>query len=287
MSATLKRFLRGRIMRFACFLAVFVSLPPVSVGYDIGTGDVLDVQVSGEDDLSGTYPVSAEGCIILPLLGAVPVVNMKVEALTRLLRERLAADYLVNPHVAVFVKEYRSRKVAILGDVPSPGFHFLKNDSTLLSLLTDAGLKLASGDVNIIITRTNQAGNEKPRDEAPPTVLDIERLLSPWQKHNPIPLSGGERIFVKSGAQGKVIVSGKVQSPGVVSLTEGLTLLEAINKAGGLAEFGNLSAVRVVRQTPKGSDVKSVDLEAVMKGDGAKDMVLKDGDIVVVPRRWF
>jgi protein involved in polysaccharide export with SLBB domain len=78
-----------------------------------------------------------------------------------------------------------------------------------------------------------------------------------------------------------------VKRPGVVALTDGLTAVEAINQAGGLAEFGSLKGIRVVRDSPNGSEVMTVDLTAVMDGDRSKDVDLQDGDIVVVPRRWF
>jgi polysaccharide export outer membrane protein len=254
-------------------------------GYDVGPEDILDIRVADEPELSGEYPVSEEGTIVYPLLGAVEVKGKEVTDITRMIREQLAADYLVSPQVVVYIKSYGSKKVAVLGDVPAPGFYTLKKDRSILSVLADAGLPLSGGDRKIIITRAPvaTAGNEP----MVPIVLSLEKLQSPWHTTEPVILSAGDRIYVKSDTEGKVFIQGKVKRPGTLELRAGMTLMEAINQAGGLAEFGSLKGVRVIRESKEGADVISVDLNAVLQGDRSNDIALEDGDIVIVPRRWF
>ena len=277
-----------RCVFFAMALGWAVLPLAAASPYTLGSGDSIDVKVAGEAALSGAFKVSPEGTIVYPLLGSLSVTGRTITAVASLLRERLGKDYLVSPEVAVYVAEYGSKKVAILGDIPKSGWYVLKDDSTLLSLLSEAGLKLAEGDAVIIITRAGDSGPEKRGREAmAPVTYKLERLLNPWQDQPPVELSDGDRIFVKSGSEGKVIMSGKVKTPGVIPLTDGMTAMEAINKAGGLADFGSLDGVRIVRDDPKGSEVIKLNLQAVMDGDRSKDLELKAGDIVVVPRRWF
>lgn len=255
--------------------------------YAVGAGDTIEVHVGGEADLSGDYKVSDEGTIVFPLLGAVPVTGKPVSDIAEAIRARLAQDYLVSPQVAAYVSVYGSKKIAVLGDVPTPGFYVLRADSSVLSLLSEAGLRLADGDATIIITRNGGRADGGDEDVPPPVVVKLEKLLSPWLEENPVSLSGGERVFVRAGARGKVIVSGKVKRPGVIALSEGMTVMEAINKAGGLAEFASANRVRVVRESAAGSAVMDIDVSAIMNGERSKDVALQDGDIIVVPRRWF
>lgn len=251
--------------------------------YVVGPGDELQIVVGEEEDLSGDFQVSDEGSIVYPLLGAVKVAGLDVPAIAELIRKRLAADYLVSPQVAVYIKQYGSKKVSVLGDVPQPGFFTLKADSSVLSLLSEAGQKLGGTDTTIIVTRG--AGGAGPASA--PLVLKLEELLNPFHDQKPVQLRDRDRIFVKSGVGGKVIVSGKVKRPGVVALTEDMSVMEAINQAGGVADFGSLKGVRVVRETETGSEVIKVNLEAIIAGDGSQDVPVEDGDIVVVPRRWL
>ncbi len=251
--------------------------------YVVGPGDQLQVVVGEESELSGEYQISDEGSIVYPLLGAVEVAGLDIPAIAELIRTRLAADYLVSPQVAVYVREYGSKKVAVLGDVPRPGFFSLTADSSLLSLLSESGLKLVSADTTVVITRNAGNGAAAPV----PLVLKLDELLNPFHEQKPVQLGDRDRIFVKSGAGGRVIVSGKVKKPGVIALSDGMSVMEAINKAGGVADFGNLKGVRIVRESEEGSEVINVNIDAMIKGDASQDVPVRDGDIVVVPRRWF
>lgn len=255
----------------------------------MGPADLLHITVGNEPDLSGEFQVSAEGSIVYPLLGAVEVAGKTTPGIAEAIRTRLAADYLVSPQVAVYVREYRSKKVAVLGDVPNPGFYVLKADTSLLSLLAEAGVSLSGEDMTLMLRQGKPAAAARRdgREDNAPEILSLEKLLNPWQGQTDVELKHGDQIFVKAGGGGKVIVSGRVKSPGVISHSDGMTLLEAVNKAGGLSDYASAKAIRVVRETPNGSDVTEVNLHAVMGGDRSQDMVLKEGDVVIVPRRWF
>lgn len=279
-----------RVVRSGCLVLLLLAGAAAagSDDYAVGRGDVLSVTVGDEDKLSGEFKVSDEGLIVYPLLGALRVSALTVTEIAKDIRDRLGADYIVSPQVAVYVKEYNSKKVAVLGDITTPGFFTLKQDSSLLAVLSEAGVPLSNGDMTIMITHADSAPTNGP-DASPqlPTIVSMEKLLNPWQGEAAVMAQDGDRIFVRSGGRGKVIVSGKVKTSGVVPFSEGLTVLEAINKAGGLAEFANPKAIRVVRETATGSEVRDVDLSAVMQGDRSRDIALEDGDIIIVPRRWF
>jgi protein involved in polysaccharide export with SLBB domain len=88
---------------------------------------------------------------------------------------------------------------------------------------------------------------------------------------------------------GQVWLRGAVKG-NIVQLEAGKrkTLWEALTQVG-TTEFAKLSKVRVDRVDPVTGETKKifVDIEAVDKGDRAKDLELQDGDRVTVPEKWF
>jgi polysaccharide export outer membrane protein len=112
----------------------------VSTDYPIGPGDVLGISVPGVEELKDrTVRVSAEGTISLPLLGNVQAAGLSEAALREQLSKGLS-KYMYSPQVDVFAKEYKSRQVAVVGTVRSPGLFTLTGSSeTIMDMLTRAG----------------------------------------------------------------------------------------------------------------------------------------------------
>ena len=107
--------------------------------YTIGPRDVLGITVWGQADLSRDYTVDPDGFIPFPLIGRVKAVGSNPKELAAQLTERLGKDYLVNPQVIVWVKEYLSQKVQVLGAAERPGVYYLTGPTTLLEILSKAG----------------------------------------------------------------------------------------------------------------------------------------------------
>ncbi len=253
--------------------------------YRLGPADILEIKVGGESDLSGRYRVSEDGFIMFPLLGALKVESLSCEQVKTMIHKGLLDGYLINPQVVAYVAEYASKKVAILGDVPSAGIYVLDGDPSLMAVLSRAGLRTTdTPNAKVIITRAAVATGDKA---SLPIVVDLDRMLNPWSEEPQITLHHGDRVFVRTKDTGKVLVSGRVKSTGIVPLGKGLTVMDSINAAGGLAEFGTLKGVRVVREGTEDAQVLRLDLSGILEGDRSQNIELQDGDIVVVPRRWF
>lgn len=91
--------------------------------YQVGGGDVLEVKVFGEPELDRVVRVSADGVISLPLIGRVNVNGLTPLQVADRVTVLFGKDYLVNPQVTVYVKEYVSKQVQILGAVKAPGMY--------------------------------------------------------------------------------------------------------------------------------------------------------------------
>ena len=57
----------------------------------------------------------------------------------KLITERLAKDFLVNPQVEVRVREYASQFALVLGEVANPGKRPLRGNTRLIDLLIEVG----------------------------------------------------------------------------------------------------------------------------------------------------
>lgn len=127
-----------------------VTLPPPDVvdsttayaeasDYRIGAMDLLAIGVFGVDALSKEVRVNAKGQISLPLIGTVRAGGLTTQELERELKRLYAADYLQNPQVSVFVKEFASQKITMEGALGKPGIYPLSGKITLLQAIALAG----------------------------------------------------------------------------------------------------------------------------------------------------
>jgi len=122
---------------------------PSSAG-QLGPGDSVSVQVSGQPDVTNTY-VADDGTVSLPLVGNVQVAGQTpVEAAARIAKALKDGRYFVDPHVIVQVTDARSQLVSVLGEVGRVGRYPITPRSTIVDLLTQAGgLKETASDVGL------------------------------------------------------------------------------------------------------------------------------------------
>ena len=106
--------------------------------YRIGPEDVLDIAVWNNTTISRAVPVRPDGWISLPLLNDVQAAGLTPMQLRDILAKRLAA-FMPSPEVSVIVREIKSFKVAVIGEIKTPGHYELKSRTTVLDILAKAG----------------------------------------------------------------------------------------------------------------------------------------------------
>lgn len=106
--------------------------------YRIGSDDVLDIVVWNNPDLSRVVPVRPDGMISLPLLNDVQAAGLTTMEVRDILASRLT-EFMATPEVSVIVKEVRSSKVTVIGQVRTPGRYDIKGRSTVMDILALAG----------------------------------------------------------------------------------------------------------------------------------------------------
>ncbi len=130
--------------------------------YLIGPQDLLKVEVFGVEAMNRSVRVNSSGQISLPLVGLVQAAGLTGEQLAADIAARLAKDYLQNPQVTIFIEEFTSQRVTVVGAVKSPGVYPLKGKTTLLQVIAGAGgpTNLASRG-SVMVLRSEPNGTRK------------------------------------------------------------------------------------------------------------------------------
>ncbi len=255
------------VLFFICFFGVVPHL--CCAEYYVGTGDVLRVTVYDNDDLSSKVMVNSDGKIVLPLLGAVDVSGMSVPEVSAKITSLLADGYLVNPQVNVFVEEFRSKKVVILGQVKKPGLIELSGEINLLELLSKAGgLTNDAGD-----TATIKRGKD---DGVDVIVVDLDGLIERGDLSQNKQILDGDTVNVSKA--GMCFVTGEVGDPGTYPCGNDTTVLKIIAVAGGFSGKASKSGVRIIREEQG---------EKKLYKGVSMDTSLLQGDVIVVPESFF
>ncbi len=136
--------------------------PPQPQGI-LGAGDVFEVRIYGEPELSGTYRVSPDGGIDFPLIGRLQVADatdsVLAEQVTTLLKR-----YVKDPQVSIYVKEYNSQKVFVFGEVQRPGtFQFEQGMNIVQAITLAGGFARLADKAGTYITRNVQGQEERIR----------------------------------------------------------------------------------------------------------------------------
>ncbi|MBD90354.1 MAG: polysaccharide biosynthesis protein [Deltaproteobacteria bacterium] len=126
----------------------------------LGVGDVFSVSVYGEKELSGEHQISPEGTVDVPLIGRVEVQGKTPSEIARVLEERFLAGYLKAPYVSVYVKQYNSKKIFVLGMVRKPGTFPLTAGMNVVEAVTMAGGFTETANANFVVVTRKQDGQE-------------------------------------------------------------------------------------------------------------------------------
>tara|TARA_Y100000031_G_scaffold103504_1_gene113631 strand:- start:113800 stop:114504 length:705 start_codon:yes stop_codon:yes gene_type:complete len=138
---------------------VVVSTKNVTVAnaYRIGSGDKLDITVFGEEELSKTYTVDGQGYISMPLVGNVLVSGLTPLQTERLLEEKFAEGYLVDPSIAIEISEYRP--FYIIGEIRRPGsYNYIDGMNVLNAVAVGGGFTYRAKTKQVEVIRPVEGG---------------------------------------------------------------------------------------------------------------------------------
>lgn len=262
--------------------ALFFTVPTNSTDYVLGPEDVIELKVLQMNELNVTSRIAGDGSITLPFLGSVQVSGLSATELSDKIAKQLGDQFLQNPQVSVFVKEFNSQKVSIIGSVTTPGTYSLTGPRTIIQMLAQAGGVRTDAGRGIFVFRQDSKGQS--------TRLGIlrENLLVKGDPVWNIWLHAGDVVNIPPQEQISISLFGAVATPGVYNLISGSesTLLKAIAKAGGL-QRASKSGVKIKRKDASGKEsILEVNLDEILSGK-KPDISLQDGDLVIIKESFF
>jgi polysaccharide export outer membrane protein len=247
--------------------------------------DEVAVQALGAPELdSQHFRIDQRGFLRLPLAGEIEAAGLSPRELEERIESGLAR-YLRNPHALVTVVRYAERPVSILGSVARPGVIQATRPITLLEAISSVGGLTADAGPSVTLTRSGAAIAGASRNEEGNYVarIPVAALLDGENSQANLALQPHDVIVVSRANQ--VYVIGSVRRPGVFSAgeREGLSVLQAIALAGGLANHSAPKRSRILSQSADGPWLDEVvDLKAMMAGR-APNRQLGSDEILYVP----
>jgi len=248
----------------------------------VGPDDELDVSVYGVPELSQHVRVDASGDAYLLLIGPVHVEGLSSSEAQAVIEKQLVEGRFVkNPHVTVYVKEFTSQFVSIVGEVNKPGNYPALSTRRLYDAFQQAGgLTPTAGKVTI--TRPGQLNN--------PTIVTLSSDPVKSAQAN-VEIMPGDAILVSKAPI--VYVMGLVNKPGGYVLADesnakdfqGLTVMRVLAMASGPVQGAALNKSRIIRRTANGIQEVPIRLKQIMAGK-APDPPLEVEDILYIPGKW-
>jgi polysaccharide export outer membrane protein len=253
-------------------LVLAAALPAAGEDYVVGEGDLLRITVYDHPDLTTIARIGGEGTILFPLVGPVKVAGLTVPEAAQKIAAALNEGYIIMPQVTVFIEEYRSQKVMVMGQVNKPGVYELKGATTFLEVLSKAGdLTKEAGDRAIIKRRVDGADKKEKV-----VTINLKRLIEMGDASQDVAVLDGDSIYVTRA--GIYFVSGEVKKPDSYKYEEGTTVLKAVTTAGGFTEKASTGRVKIIRKVEGKEEV----LEKV-----SLDEPVRPDDVIVVPESFF
>lgn len=235
----------------------------------LGEGDVLGFSMFNQPDLDSTVLVSADGSISLPLIDAVLIGGMTpAQAQSRVEAAYRRGDYFRNPQVNITVEENRSRQIAVLGEVNTPGRFPLQTHTTILDALALAEGITPNGSQRVIVIRKTQQGVQRSQ-------VDLNTLVRQTGQATPFALTAGDTVYVPEAEL--FYIYGEVRRPDAYAVKPGMTVMQALALGGGLTERGSNSRIAIQRKTAEGSQTVEPKLSDAVRPD----------DVIYVKERFF
>jgi polysaccharide export outer membrane protein len=261
--------------------------------YLLGPGDVLEVRVFGQSDLSSTVEIDSDGNLSsLPFLETPIPAKCRTEKQVQKDIATAYSKFINNPQVSVRISGRNSRQPAVVfGAVRQPTRVEMKRKVRLNELMAVSGgfTERASGTIQILHTEPLMC--PEPGEEAlaapidgtkiPLQIVKIGDLRSGNVAANPV-IRPGDYVLVTEAEP--VYITGSVVSPSGVFLRENLTLSRALAMVGGTRKEAKSSDIRIYRQKPGDSEQEIIHVDyAAIKKNEKPDVILMPYDVIEVP----
>jgi len=243
----------------------------------IGSGDLIEITMFENPDLSGRFRVDERGDITIPLIGSLHVAGVTAGEAAAMIERRFVDAQILQPeesHATVFIAEYASQGISVMGEVKLPGVYPALGVRTLNDVITAAGGVTVTAASKAIITRKSDPNNQVTVDYVPESLKPVIPSIQVFP---------GDTVNIPRA--GIVYVVGNVNRPGgyILDGRNALTVEEAMALAGNSGRAAAIKRAQLVRTLEDGrKEAITIPVNLIYK-NRAPDVAMKDGDILYVP----
>lgn len=242
---------------------------PVPSDYTLGPGDVLRIQMWGNQNQNLELPISRDGTISFPDSGPVTVAGLSFDEARQQIRKRVSEQY-IGVEASITLGELRSMRVFVLGEARNPGSYTVSSLSTITNALYVSGGVKQNGSLRNV---------QHKRNGKLVGTLDLYDLLLKGDSSADNRLQPGDVIFIPPVGK-RAGIEGEVYRPALYELKGDNTLADLVRMAGGLTPQAYPQRVNIERTN---RDFLRIIAEADYTAQQGQNARVQAGDRVRIP----
>jgi polysaccharide export outer membrane protein len=247
-----------------------VTNVPVPVDYVVGAGDVLEVQLYGNQNRTLRLTVGRDGLIHFPELGPISVAGQRFSAVQSSIESRVQRQ-MIGVRASVAMGDTRAIRIYVLGEARRPGSYTISGLGTITSALYAAGGVKPIGSLrNIQLKRNGQLVR----------TFDLYDMLIRGDSTDDAKVLPGDIVFVPPIGP-TITVNGEVHRPAIYEVKGEATVADVVQLAGGLTPEADATKASLTRIDDKG---RRVVLSVDVKPNAGPAQKVSNGDVLVVSR---
>ncbi len=256
--------------------------------YRLNLGDIIEISVLDEPEMTRDVSVIPDGTITYLLVGEIEAEGLTIADLRKSLTISLE-EFFISPYISIITKKINipaeeEKRVSILGAIKNSGNFTWHKGDRVLDLIAEAGGLLYTQTELGSRTTANLKASYLSRNgkEIGVNFYDLLRLGD--MNHN-ILISPDDFIYIADSEESTIIVMGEVNEPRIIPYTRDMTVVEALSICGGFSREAYQSRVVILRSKEGETQYVEVDVNDILHGKNVTNMMLEGGDIVYIPEQ--
>lgn len=245
-----------------------INEPNLSSEYILGFGDILEIQLIGQEDYIEQISIKRDGSINMPDLGKLNLAGLSMGEAISLIKAKVNNSY-IGTEVYISLTNIRDINVLVSGNAYNPGIYTLSGNSNMLHAIAVAGGINEFGSYREISLIRNQ----KVID-----TLDIYDILITGIYNSKTTLQPGDIIFVQP-VKNIISIDGAVKRPAKYELHKGQDLYDVIEYANGIdvtADKSNIYLDRILDGKVQPLQINNLnEFNSIVAEDGDKVFIRK------------
>jgi len=248
-----------------------ISTPNLDDSYVLDFGDVLRIQLLGQQDSIDSYRLERDGSINLPDIGQIKLAGLSLGEASKLIKSKVNQAY-IGTDSFISLENIRDVSVLLAGDVFNPGVYTLNGSSNMLHALNVAGGINSFGSYRSIKLIRNEKVIE---------TLDIYDILIEGKSTSKNRLRSGDIIFVDPRIN-VITIEGAFKRPFRYELLADENISNAISYANGITIDADLSNIFLYRILD--GEIKAIPIANISQFN---NIVSRDEDRIFVRKNSF